>query len=118
MTTEDVLSAPLNLSYTYTRSTGPVIGAYLAGLRDRRILAARLADGRLLCPPAEYDPHTAAALSDLVEVGPAGVVTAWAWNPQPKPAQPLQQPFAWALVRPDGADTALLAAVAAPGPEA
>ena len=36
----------------------PVIGRFLTGLRDGRILAVRLADGRVLVPPTEYDPAT------------------------------------------------------------
>ena len=44
----------------YTRSVGPVIGRFLTGLRDGRILAVRLADGRVLVPPTEYDPTTSA----------------------------------------------------------
>ena len=34
----DVLSAPHAIEYTYTRSTGPIVGAFLTGLRDRKIL--------------------------------------------------------------------------------
>jgi hypothetical protein len=37
----EVLTAPHVVERTYTRSTGPVIGAFLAGLRDRRILGVR-----------------------------------------------------------------------------
>ena len=36
----------------YTRSVGPVIGRFLTGLRDGRLLAVRLAGGRVLVPPA------------------------------------------------------------------
>ena len=61
---QDVLSAPHAIEYTYTRSTGPIIGAFLTALRDRRIVGVRAADGRVLVPPAEYDPVTSASLSD------------------------------------------------------
>ena len=47
----------------YTRSVGPVIGRFLTGLRDGKILAVRLADGRVLCPPTEYDPSTSSRAS-------------------------------------------------------
>ncbi|AEW93125.1 MULTISPECIES: Zn-ribbon domain-containing OB-fold protein [Streptomycetaceae] len=113
-----VLTAPLVVEFPFTRSLGPVLGAFLTGLRERVVLGARAADGRVLVPPAEYDPATGAALDHLVEVAPTGTVTTWAWNPRPGPAQPLDHPFAWALVRLDGADTALLHALDAPGPEA
>ncbi|MEY9860959.1 putative OB-fold protein [Catenulispora sp. GAS73] len=99
----------------YTRSTGPVIGRFLTGLRSGRIYGVRTPDGKVLIPPTEYDPVTAAALGagddDWVEVGPAGTVTSWAWVDEPRGDHPLDRPFAWALIRPDGADTALLHAV-------
>jgi uncharacterized OB-fold protein len=105
------LLAPHVIDYTYTRSTGPILGAFLAGLRDRKILGIRSADGRVLVPPAEYDPVTSEELSELVDVADSGVVTTWSWNDTPLEGQPLDKPFAWALVKLDGADTAMLAAV-------
>jgi uncharacterized OB-fold protein len=110
----EVLSAPLIVEFPFTRSTGPVLGAFLTGLRERVVLGARGSDGRVLCPPAEYDPVTAEELTDLVPLGQRGTVTTWAWNEKPRPYQPLDTPFAWVLVRLDGADTALLHALDAP----
>jgi hypothetical protein len=68
-------------------------------------------------PPVEYDPVTHAAVSDFVEVGDEGVVTSWSWAAQPLPGQPLDRPFAWALVKLDGADTALLHALDVASPD-
>jgi uncharacterized protein len=113
----EVLRAPHVIDYTYTRSTGPVIGAFFTGLRDGKILGATTADGKVIVPPTEYDPVTAEDVGELVEVGPSGVVTTWAWASAPKKGQPLDRPFAWALVRLDGADTGMLHVVDAPGPE-
>ena len=100
-TTSDgaALSAPHRITYTYTRSTGPVLGAFLTALRERRLVGVRTADGRVLVPPAEYDPVTSAELSELVDVADTGTVTCWAWNDTPLAGQPLDHPFAWALVR-------------------
>ncbi|MDT0448018.1 OB-fold nucleic acid binding domain-containing protein [Streptomyces hesseae] len=112
------LTAPLVVSFPFTRSLGPVQSAFLTGLRERVVLGIRAHDGRVLVPPAEYDPDTAEDLRELVEVGTTGTVTTWAWNPAPRPNQPLATPFAWVLVHLDGADTALLHALDAPGPEA
>lgn len=106
-----VLSAPHVLEYPYTRSVGPIIGRFLGGLQDRKIEGVRTAAGRVIVPPTEYDPDTSEPLNDFVEVGQAGVVTAWAWVSSPREKQPLDRPFAWALIRLDGADTALLHAV-------
>lgn len=105
------LSAPHVLEFPYTRSLGTVLSAFFTGLRDRRILGVRTVSGRVLVPPSEYDPDTGEDASELVEVGPAGTVTTWAWQAAPRPDQPLDRPFAWALIRLDGADTALLHAV-------
>jgi uncharacterized OB-fold protein len=106
------------LEYPYTRSVGPVIGRFLGGLRANRIEGVRTRDGKVLVPPLEYDPQTAESVSDeFVEVGPAGTVTTWCWVSSPRSKQPLDRPFAWALIRLDGADTALLHAVDAGTPE-
>ncbi|MFI6416499.1 Zn-ribbon domain-containing OB-fold protein [Streptomyces sp. NPDC050842] len=114
----EALRAPLVVEFPFTRSLGPVQSAFLTGLRDRTVLGVRTESGDVLVPPVEYDPVTAAELRELVEVGVTGTVTTWAWNPEPRAGQPLATPFAWVLVRLDGADTALLHALDAPGPEA
>ncbi|MGW2086354.1 Zn-ribbon domain-containing OB-fold protein [Streptomyces sp. NPDC001880] len=114
----EALSAPLVVEFPFTRSLGPVQSAFLTGLRERTVLGVRTAGGKILVPPVEYDPVTAQEISELTEVAATGTVTTWAWNPVPRRGQPLETPFAWVLVRLDGADTALLHALAAPGPEA
>jgi hypothetical protein len=101
----------MEIAFDYTRSLGPVLGEFMTGLRDRRILGARGADGRVHAPPFEYDPVTSLPPEELVEVGPAGAVLSWSWQPEPLAGQPLDRPFGWALIRLDGADTALLHAV-------
>ncbi|AZK98116.1 MULTISPECIES: Zn-ribbon domain-containing OB-fold protein [Streptomyces] len=111
------LTAPLTVEFPFTRSLGPVQSAFLTGLRERVVLGIRSSAG-ILVPPVEYDPATAAELRELVQVGTSGTVTTWAWNPRPRPRQPLAHPFAWVLVRLDGADTALLHVLDTPGPEA
>jgi hypothetical protein len=111
MSVPDVLNAPHAIEYTYTRSTGPIIGAFLTGLRDGKIIGVRGVDGRVLVPAIDYDPVTSEDLNELVEVADTGMVTTWSWNDTPLAGQPLSHPFAWALIRLDGADTAMLAAV-------
>jgi uncharacterized protein len=105
------LSAPLEISFDYTRSLGPVLSRFMSALAQRRILGSRGADGRVHAPPAEYDPVTFAPPTELIEVGPAGTVRTWSWQPSPREGQPLDRPFAWALIQLDGADTTLLHAV-------
>ena len=107
------------LELPYRRSVGPVIGAFLTGLRDGRILGSRTRAGRVLVPPLEYDPDTGDAVEDdLVEVGQTGVVTHWSWVTEPLRKHPFDRPFAWALVQFDGADTGLLHALDVSGPDA
>jgi uncharacterized OB-fold protein len=106
------------LEYPYTRTLGPVIGPFLTALRDGRILGIRCGS-RVLCPPFEFDPDTGETLSpDFVEVGPAGTVENWTWIAEPNRKHPFQEPFAFALLRLDGADTTMAHAVKAAGPEA
>ncbi len=111
------LSAPLTLAFDYTRSLGPVLGRFMTGLRDRRIEGIRGSDGRVHVPPVEFDPVTARRLTEWVPVSAAGTVTTWSWVSEPDEGQPLDRPFAWALIRLDGADTALLHAVDVPSPD-
>lgn len=106
------------LEYPYTRTLGPVLGPFLTALRDGRILGIRCGR-RVLCPPMEFDPDTGATLTpDFVEVGPAGSVACWTWIAEPTRKHPFQEPFAFALVTLDGADTAMVHAVKAAGPQA
>jgi uncharacterized OB-fold protein len=105
------LRAPLEIGFDYTRSLGPTLSQFMTALRSRRILGARGADGRVHAPPFEYDPVTFAPPAELIEVGPGGTVTGWTWVTRPVDGQPLPHPFGWALIRLDGADTAMLHAV-------
>jgi len=106
------LTAKHVLEYPYTRSVGPVTGRFLTALRERRIEGVKTKGGKVLVPPLEYDPATGEAVSDeFVEVGPSGTVTSWSWSSAPRTKQPLEKPFAWALVLLDGADTPMLHAV-------
>jgi uncharacterized OB-fold protein len=111
------LSAPLEVGFDYTRSLGPVLGRFMTGLRDQRIEGVRGSDGRVHVPPVEYDPVTAHPLTEFVPVADEGTVESWSWMPEPLEGQPLAHPFAWALVRLDGADTAMLHAVDAGSPD-
>src|SRR5438067_12442393 len=112
------LRAPLEIGFDYTRSLGPTLSQFMTALAGRRILGARAADGRVHVPPFEYDPQTGEPPAELVEVGSAGTVTTWSWAARPVDGQPLEYPFAWALIRLDGADTAMLHAVDAGAPAA
>ncbi len=109
----ELLRQQFELGYTYTRSTGPVVGRFLTELRRRRIVGTRGDDGRVYVPPMEFDPVTATALTEFVEVGDHGEVVSWCWITEPRESHPFDKPFAWALVRLDGADVPMVHAVCA-----
>ena len=111
---EESLRGAHVLQYPYRRATGPILGRFFTEIRDNgRFLGVKTSAGEVLCPPVDVDPESLGDLSvdDLVEVGPAGCVTSWAWLHEPRPGNPLDRPFAWALIKLDGADSALLHAV-------
>lgn len=112
------LEAPVTVAFDYTRSVGPVLSRFFTGLRERRFVGARLADGRVVVPPPEFDPVTHAATTDFVDVADHGVVTSWTWVTEPVAGQPLDRPFAFALVTLDGATAPMLHAVDVDGPGA
>lgn len=116
--TGDILRAPLIIEYPFKRTTGPVIGAFLTGMREQVLVGSKALDGRVIVPPAEFDPVTGDDLTELVEVGPEGTISTWAWVTEPHAKHPLDEPFAWALIVPDGADTPMLGAVKASGMDA
>ncbi len=118
MPESEALHAEHRLEYPYARSVGPVIGAFLTGLRDGKLYGVRGSGGSVIVPPTEYDPTTGDDTTEMVEVGPGGVVESWAWVSEPRRKHPLAKPFAWALIRLDGADTSLLHVVDSGGPDA
>ena len=62
------LSAPITVAFDYTRSTGPVLGRFLTGLRDAQVVGGRTSEGKVVVPPPEYDPVTHQQIDDFVEV--------------------------------------------------
>jgi len=109
----EILNQAFELGFTYTRSTGPVIGRFLTELKQRNIVGIKASDGRVVVPPMEYDPDTAEALSELVDVGQEGEIVSFAWVKHPREAHPMDKPFAWAMIRLDGADVPMVHCVAA-----
>ena len=110
-TVPDSQTVTTTLEFPYRRSLGPVVGGFMRALGEHRILGVRTPAGEVLVPPLEYDPRTGAALEELVDVGPGGVVGSWAWVAAPTRRHPHDHPFAFALITLDGASTALVHAV-------
>jgi hypothetical protein len=113
-----VLGEPIRVSFDYTRSLGSVMSRFMTGLRDGTVLGARLSDGRVACPPVEFDPITHAPVTEFVEVSTVGTVATWSWVSDPVEGQPFDRPFAFALITLDGADTPMLHAVDVASPAA
>jgi uncharacterized OB-fold protein len=109
----ELLRQQFELGYTYTRSTGPVVGRFLTELKRGRIVGTRGDDGRVYVPPMEFDPVTASALTEFVEVSDRGEVLSWCWVSEPRESHPFDHPFAWALILLDGADVPMLHALVA-----
>lgn len=108
---DDILRAPLTIEYPFSRTLGPAQTAFFTGLREGIVVGARTPSGTVVVPPVEYDPLTGEAVEELVEVGQAGEVTSWAWVNEPGEKHPLDRPFAFALVKLDGADQPMVHAV-------
>ena len=112
----ETLRAPHEVSFSYRRSVGGAVGAFLHGLARGQILGSRLADGRVIVPPVDADPETGEPAVALVRCNDHGRVTSWTWVEEPSEEHVLDRPFALALVQPAGADTSLLHCVDAGSP--
>jgi len=97
------------MEFPYKHSTGETIGRFLAGLRDqRRIWGQRVPGQGVIVPPLGYGETDAAEGGEWVAVENAGTVTAVAVvHEATEGLHPAAAPFAFVLVRLDGADTAL-----------
>ncbi|MDA9130957.1 OB-fold domain-containing protein [Gammaproteobacteria bacterium] len=104
----NLLEAPFELSYKYKRSSGPVMSKFFEGLSQMKIFGTKSKAQKVFAPAAEYDPDTREALTEIVEVGPGGIIESWSWVNSPRSHHLLKTPFAFALIKLDGADTAML----------
>lgn len=95
--------------FPYKHSTGSTIGRFLAGLKEqKRIWGQRVSGQGVVVPPLGYSEVDASEGGEWVEVAPRGVVTAVAVVHHPVDGlHPFAAPFAFVLVRLDGADTAI-----------
>ena len=93
----------------YKHSTGEVVGRFLAGLKEqKKIWGQRVSGLGVVVPPVGYSEFDGSPGGEWVEVKPTGVVTAVAEVQHPiDHLHPFAAPFAFVLVKLDGADTAL-----------
>ncbi|WP_280230482.1 Zn-ribbon domain-containing OB-fold protein [Nocardia cyriacigeorgica] len=109
-TPHDSLNAPYHLQFPFNRTVGPTIGTFLGGLREGRLFGTRTDRGTVLCPAAEFDPVTARATGELVELAATGTVRHWTWVPH-RAGDDLPHAYAWAFIGIDGAEGCLFHAV-------
>ena len=109
---KDLLRAPFELAYNYKRSNGPVMSKFFEALGEQKILGTKSSTGKVFSPAAEFDPETHESLKEMVEVGPGGAVESFSWIETPQHHHLIKEPFAFALIKLDGADTCMLHMVA------
>jgi uncharacterized OB-fold protein len=91
------------ISLPYTYAVGKWYGAFLIGLTEKRLVGSRCGGCAKVAVPARGScPVCSAASNELVEVGPSATVVAATQDARPGGR-------GWLVVRPDGADTTLLA---------
>jgi uncharacterized OB-fold protein len=97
-----------NLQFPFTRTLGSTLSTFFSALAQGQIIGVRTG-GRVIAPPLEYDSDTGAdSGTEYVKVGPKGTVSAWTWVPEPTHLHAIKNPFAFAFVTLDGADTAMV----------
>lgn len=97
------------MEFPYKHSTGETVGRFLAGLKEQKTIWGHRVKGQgVVVPPMGYSEIDAAGGGDWVAVKDAGVITAAAIVHRPlERLHPFAHPFAYVLVKLDGADTAL-----------
>ena len=81
---------------------------FFEALGQQKILGTKSSAGKVFSPAAEFDPETNEPLKEMVEVGPGGVVESFSWIEHPQHHHLIKEPFAFALIKLDGADTSML----------
>lgn len=97
------------MEFPYKHSTGETVGRFLAGLKEQRtIWGQRVAGQGVVVPPMGYSELDGRGGGEWVAVRDTGVITAAAIVREPiARLHPFEEPFAFVLVKLDGADTAL-----------
>jgi uncharacterized protein len=107
--TVEPMHQDMTMEFPYKHSTGETVGRFLAGLKEQKtIWGQRVAGQGVVVPPLGYSELDAAPASEWVAVKDTGTVSAVAVVHQPlERLHPFAQPFAYVLVKLDGADTSL-----------
>src|SRR6185295_7973413 len=106
--TVEPMHAEQAMEFPYKHSTGETIGRFLAGLKEQKTIWGQRVKGQgVVVPPLGYSELDSSPADEWVAVRDTGTVTAVAIVHQPlERLHPFSAPFAYVLVRLDGADTA------------
>lgn len=101
---------PSQISVPYTWWAGDTAGRFLKTLRDRKTIVGNRCDhcGRVFVPPRKTCPTCFTANDAWTTVANEGTVVAFTIARRQLAAIPKKVPVTFALIRLDGADTALL----------
>ena len=93
----------------YTWAAGVVASKFYAGLRNKRIYGVRCPTCRIvLVPPKKTCHRCFGELSEWVEVGHEGILQTFTVVHYHEPElHPLKAPFAYGIIKLDGADTGM-----------
>jgi uncharacterized OB-fold protein len=98
-----------SLEFPYKHSTGETVGRFLAALKEQKKIWGQRVNGQgVVVPPLGYSEIDGSNAGEWVEVKDTGKITAAARVDHPiERLHPSTTPFAFVLVKLDGADTAL-----------
>ena len=105
---EELIMLPQVLSIPQRFSTGPVMGRFFQGLKDKKILANKCPEcGRLQLPPREICAECRVRAEEWVEVGPEGTLThsidiTYYASPDPLSGESRETPYCSAHILLDG----------------
>jgi uncharacterized OB-fold protein len=105
---EELVSLKVMNSIDQRFATGPVMGRWFEGLKERKFLANRCpVCGRTQIPPREICARCRVRVEEFVELGPKGTITAWDLvyyaSPHPLTGEIRETPYAVVYVMLDGA---------------
>ena len=103
-----ILSAKILLPFSY--SVGRTASKFFIELRDnKKIMGIKCPKcGRVIVPPRRYCGKCLVEADEWVEVGDKGTLVAYTVMYRSSPNLPKKNPFAYGIIRLDGADTNLV----------
>jgi len=98
---------PVEIRLTLSYSAGQTASRFFATLRDDcQIMGTKCPQcGRVLVPARQFCSNCFVATADWVEVGPGGNLVSYTAVHHHQPHHPKEVPFAYGIMRLDGADT-------------